>query len=210
MVSSVLSAQPPTVVTFNNLFNLYFYIGLTASVVVIGMMVFFSVRYRARPTDKGPLHHRPESWKIVLVTVLISLTLLTVVEYQTFQSESNIQIPTTGDPVHINVLAYQWGWNFTYPNGSFHVGNLTVPVNEVVILNITSKDVFHSMGIPMFDVKEDAIPGKYNQMWFEATQTGFYQDAVRCYELCGVGHAYMLANLTVVSQAAWNSWPGSQ
>ncbi len=173
------------------------------------MLVVFAVRYRARSTDKGPITHKTEGWKIALVTVIISLSLLTAVEYQTFQSFGNIEIPHSGDPVTIMVTGFQWGWNFTYPNGKYDVGNLNVPVNQTVILNITSRDVFHSFGISMFDEKEDAIPGKVNQLWFQPTQMGFTIDAVRCFELCGVGHAFMIANLTVWDDSTWNSTWGS-
>lgn len=208
--SPVLSAQPPTVATFTSLYSYYLDAGIAAAVVVIGLMLFLAIRYRARPTDTGPVRKRPENWKVALVILVICLAVEIPAEYKTYMSESNITIPTGGDPVNIQVTAFQWGWNFTYPHGNFMVGNLTVPVDETIILNITSRDVFHSMGIPMFDVKEDAIPGKYNQMWFEATQTGTYTDAIRCFELCGVGHAFMLANLTVVSQSTWGNWTGSQ
>lgn len=191
--------------TFNALYAWYLTIGVIASIVVISMLVIFALRYRARPGKPAP-HHKPESWKIALVTVAISLTLLTAVEYQTFQSFSNIEIPTKGDPVYIGVQGFQWGWNFTYPNGKYDIGNLTVPVDEVIVLNITSKDVFHSFGIDSLAVKEDAVPGKTNQLWFNDTNMGVTVDGIRCFELCGVGHAFMIANLTVVSQASWSEW----
>ena len=197
--------------------------------------------------------HKVEGWKIVLITVLITGSVLTTAEYSTFASFGNIEIPgnatcmaDTGHPcVQVCVEAYQWGWNYTYPRAgqtcaqSYYSGyywegtgsslrkgaNLTVPEGWDIVLNITSKDVFHSMGITMLSEKEDAIPGKVNQMWFMVPQlkvsttpdvaavvctsdSCFYQWAIRCFELCGVGHATMVANLTVVSQATWNAWTG--
>jgi cytochrome c oxidase subunit 2 len=118
---------------------------------------------------------------------------------------SNIEIPDPPNAVYIHVLAYQWGWNFTYPNGRFALTNLTVPAGDTVILNITSRDVDHSFGIPSLAVKEDAIPGRVNQMWFQAPAVGFYRYAIRCYELCGVGHATMIGNLVSINQTAWAS-----
>jgi cytochrome c oxidase subunit 2 len=168
------------------------------------------------------------------VTALISLTVLTTAEYQTFASFSNIEIPSestcmanTGSPcVVIHLLAFQWGWNYSYTNGKFDLNNLTVPAGRDVIINISSKDVFHSFGIDMLAEKEDAIPGKVNQLWFmipsvsvgapsdvkvvcnAAGTSCTYIDAIRCFELCGVGHATMWANLTVVDSSTWNSWIG--
>jgi len=204
MVPTALVAQPQTAATFNFLYNWYLFFGVGAAVIVIGLLVFFSVRYRARGAA-GPLKHKPEGWKIALVTVVISLSVLTAAEYQTFASFSNIQIPDPPGEVNIHVLAFQWGWNFTYPNGKFDLTNLTVPAGATVILNITSRDVFHSFGIPSLAVKEDAIPGRVNQLWFQAPQVGFYKDAIRCFELCGLGHATMIGNLVVVNQTTWDS-----
>lgn len=214
MLSGLPLAAPPTVSTYDSLLNWYLFFGVGAGVVVITLLAIFMVRYRYRGEQGPPPPHKTEGWKIVLVTVLISISVLTAAEYQTFASFSNIEIPqqcsqVPSPCVTIHVLGFQWGWNFTYPNGRFAVSTqntpLTIPVNTIVIMNITSRDVFHSFGISMFAVKEDAIPGRTNQLWFEATQIASYPLAIRCFELCGVGHAFMVANLTVIDAATWQS-----
>jgi len=175
---------------------------------VIGILIFFAVKYRARegapPPSKGP-----ESLWVVVAVVLIMGSALAAAGYQSFAAETNIEIPNSPNAVTIMVTGFQWGWNFTYPNGQFAVDNLTVPAGRVVILNVTSRDVYHEFGIAMLAVKEDAIPGKVNQLWFEVPDPGFYGDAIRCYQLCGVGHAFMIANLIVVNDSAWNRFMGS-
>lgn len=212
MYSGILTSLPPTVSTFNFLFSWYIIFGTGAAVVVISLLVVFMVRYRHKKGQGPPPVHKTEGWKIVLVTVLISLTVLTAAEYQTFAAFGNIEIPSQCSQVPspcvtIHLVAFQWGWNFTYPDGKFAVSTqnqpLTVPAGKIVIVNITSKDVFHSFGIPMLAVKEDAIPGKVNQLWFLIPDVGTYNDAIRCYELCGVGHAFMVANLTVIDAGSW-------
>ncbi|MDA4123835.1 MAG: cytochrome c oxidase subunit II [Thaumarchaeota archaeon] len=214
MYSGILSSLPSTVATYDFLFNWYLFFGVGAAVVVISLLVFFMYRYRYRGESGPPPVHKTEGWKIVLVTVLISISVLTAAEYQTFASFGNIEMPSQcsaiPDPcVTIRLSAFQWGWNFTYPDGKFAVSTqnqpLTVPAGTIVIMNITSKDVFHSFGIPMLDVKEDAVPGKVNQLWFMASNTGFYTDAIRCFELCGVGHAFMLGNVSVIDAATWQT-----
>jgi plastocyanin len=59
------------------------------------------------------------------------------------------------------------------------------------------------------DVAKDALPGQYNTLWFNATQLGTFVNDIRCKELCGIGHARMTGNFTVVTQAAYNSWYAS-
>jgi heme/copper-type cytochrome/quinol oxidase subunit 2 len=235
MYSGLLSV-PPTTATYDYLLNWYLVFGFGAAIIVIAALIVFMVKFRDRG-DKTPMpEHKVEGWKIVLITALISLTVLTAAEYQTFAAFNNIVIPNnatcvsnTGAPcVQIHLVAFQWGWNFTYPNGKFQINNLTVPAGRDVVVNISSKDVFHSFGIDTFAVKEDAIPGKTNQLWFtvqsvqvsappevkvtcnSAGTSCLYLNAIRCFELCGVGHALMLANLTVISQGAWNTWTGGK
>lgn len=209
MVTSVLAAQPSTVSTFDFLWNWYLFFAIGAAIIVITMLAFFALRYRSKGPEAAA-HHKPEGWKIVLITVMISLTVLTAAEYQTFASFSNIEIPSSANSVTVNVNAFQWGWAFTYPNGKSLINNLTVPAGENVILNLTSRDVFHSFGLSALAVKEDAVPGRVNQLWFNDPNIGFYKNAIRCFELCGVGHAFMIANFTVISTSSWNTWMGTK
>jgi len=205
-----LSTVPPTTGTFDFLFNWYLVSGAFAGAFVIGLLLLFAVKYRARDGVVPVPPKKPYSLWIVVAVVLIMGTVLFAAGYQTFASAGNIEIPKSPDAVTIKVVAFQWGWNFTYSNGAHALDNLTVPANEIVILNITSRDVFHSFGMPFLAVKEDAIPGKVNQLWFTVPSgTQVPVNAIRCYELCGVGHAFMAANLTVVSQTSWSAWMNS-
>ena len=178
--------------------------GAGTAIVVISTLLYLVVKYRARDDKVPDKNFKPITWKVVFAIVLIMGVILASAGYQTFAAFTNINIPDDPGAVTIRVTGFQWAWNFTYPDGQYAIDNLTVPVNTVVILNITSSDVYHTFGIALLDVKEDAIPGKINQLWFNMTQTGIYMDAIRCYQLCGIGHAFMMANLTVVSQTAWN------
>ncbi len=243
MYSGIL-AVPPTTGTYDSLVNLYLLFGIGAAIIVISLLVFFMVRYRYRG-ESGPMPvHKVEGWKIVLVTVLISVSVLTTAEYSTFASFSNIEVPSSATCIHdtnqtcllLYVTAFQWGWNFTYPNGKFLLNNLTIPAGRDIILNITTKDVMHSFGLKMLAVGEDAVPCqqitnqqpcRIGQVWFEiptvlisapsevpvvCNSSGTscaYINAIRCFELCGVGHAFMDANLTVTTQSNWNAWQGS-
>jgi len=210
MHSGLLSAVPPTTATFDFLFHWYLFFGVSAAVIVISMLMYVVVRYRSKGGQAPDQKYKPTSWKVVLAIVVIMGVVLAGAGYQTFAAFRNIDIPNTPGDVTVKVTGFQWAWGFTYPDGKYVVDSLTVPVDTIVVLNITSSDVYHTFGIAMLDVKEDAIPGKVNQLWFNMTQMGTYADAIRCYQLCGIGHAYMIANLTVISQAAWNATYGLQ
>jgi len=129
------------------------------------------------------------------------------VEYQTFASTNLINPPANADPpLYINVTGQQFVWIFTYPNGHVTFDNLTVPVDQIIVLNITSVDVDHSFTIPSLSVAKDAIPGQHNFLWFNATTLGTVTAGIRCKELCGVGHATMVGNLNVLTQSAYAKW----
>lgn len=81
---------------------------------------------------------------------------------------------------------------------------MVVPVDSVVKVLITASDVLHSWTVPAFGIKTDAIPGRLNETWFKATETGTYYG--QCSELCGIRHAFMPIVVEVVSKAEYEAW----
>jgi cytochrome c oxidase subunit 2 len=83
---------------------------------------------------------------------------------------------------------------------------VVVPVNKVVKLIVTSDPdgIIHAWTVPSFGLKIDAIPGRLNEDWFQATKEGVYYG--QCSELCGKDHAYMPIEVRVVSEADFNAW----
>lgn len=140
----------------------------------------------------------------------MSITVLSTVEIATFNSTSLVTLPSdpAQQPLVIKVIGRQFFWTFVYPNNYTSVGNLTIPIGRTIILNITSMDVFHSFAIQQLDVAKDAIPGRWNTLWLAVPTAGNY--TIVCKELCGVGHAFMVGTLTVVSSSIFNSWYAKQ
>ena len=81
---------------------------------------------------------------------------------------------------------------------------IVVPVNKNVKLVVTASDVIHAWTIPAFGVKVDAVPGRINELWFNATEVGTYYG--QCSELCGVRHAFMPIVVQVVSEEEYAAW----
>jgi cytochrome c oxidase subunit 2 len=216
MFPLVLDVEAPTNVIWWSLLRYYLFLGFAAGTVVTVWMLYWVVKYRERKDVKEApkYHHEDESgwgnWKTVVLTLLLTGGVLAFVEVETFADTGLIVPPVTnGDPVYINVTAQQFAWSFTYGNGYTAIDNLTVPVNAIVILNITSIDVDHSFSIDSLSVAKDALPGEHNFVWFNATQTGFFKDDIRCKELCGIGHADMIADFNVTSAAGFTSFLSS-
>ncbi len=81
---------------------------------------------------------------------------------------------------------------------------VVVPVDRVVHMLITASDVIHAWTVPSFGTKIDAVPGRINEVWFRAEETGTFFG--QCSELCGKDHAYMPIVVEVVSQADFRDW----
>jgi cytochrome c oxidase subunit 2 len=88
----------------------------------------------------------------------------------------------------IEAVAFQWGYNFTYPNGG-ESDRLHLRVNQPVVLQIRSQDVLHALYIPAFRIQRNAVPGRMVEMWFKPTEVGEYP--ILCTQYCGDGHSLM-------------------
>lgn len=82
--------------------------------------------------------------------------------------------------------------------------SVVVPVGKTIVMQVTAADVIHAWTIPAFGVKQDAVPGRLAELWFNAEQEGIYFG--QCSELCGFYHAYMPITVKVVSEAEYAAW----
>ena len=88
------------------------------------------------------------------------------------------------------------------------INQMNLPVNKPVIVHLSSKDVIHSFGLPQMRVKQDAIPGIIQNVWFTPTKTGEWE--IACSQLCGLGHYRMRGFYTIQTQADFDAWLASQ
>ncbi len=111
------------------------------------------------------------------------------------------------DAMVINVTAQQFAFSFDYSDLGFVSKELYLPVNKQIVLKMTSRDVIHSFWVPEFRIKQDIVPGRITEYRITPTLlTGDKPFKVRCAELCGASHSYMLANVNVVTQEDFDSW----
>jgi cytochrome c oxidase subunit 2 len=108
------------------------------------------------------------------------------------------------EALQIYAVGKQWMWKFQHLEGQREINELHVPVGRPVKVTITSEDVLHSLYFPSFRTKMDAIPGRYTQLWFEATKTGTYH--IFCTEYCGTNHSGMIGSVVVMEPAAYQAW----
>jgi cytochrome c oxidase subunit 2 len=113
----------------------------------------------------------------------------------------------------VRVVAQQWAWSFVHPgpDGAIDtaddiktVDELHVEVGTLYHYKLQSRDVLHSFSVPVFRLKQDAIPGRVITGWFEPTRTGTFD--IQCVEICGIGHALMPARIVIETPAQHAAW----
>lgn len=81
---------------------------------------------------------------------------------------------------------------------------VVVPVGKTIRLQVTAADVIHAFAVPAFGIKIDAVPGRLNETWFKARETGVFYG--QCSELCGSRHAFMPIAVNVVTEEQFQAW----
>lgn len=107
-------------------------------------------------------------------------------------------------PMMVDVKGIQYAWIFTYPETGIVSGELHVPLDRPVQLNMQAGDVIHAFWVPQLRLKQDVIPGRETTLAFTANREGSYP--VICAELCGAYHGGMKAVMYVDSAENYQKW----
>jgi cytochrome c oxidase subunit 2 len=195
----------------DGLFHLIYIITLVTFVLVEGLLIVFIVRYRRQPGRRAVYSHGNTALEIVWTIVpAVILVFLGIVSNEGWR-EIKATIPETD--MHVEVTGKQFNWEVRYAglDGRFGTeddvqfdNELRVPVNKKVRVTLKSRDVIHSFFLPNLRLKQDTVPGREIDVWFEATKVGKYE--MPCAELCGFGHSGMKGDLYVETAADYERW----
>jgi cytochrome c oxidase subunit II len=172
--------------------------------LVTGILAFgFLFKYRERRKNQStPLVMPSVKFEIVVIGVPLFFFLLWFV--QGYKDYVWYTTPPE-NAMDVYVMAKKWMWKFSYgAEGPNAIGTLHVPANRPVRLLMTSRDVIHSFFVPDFRIKQDVVPGRYTETWFEATKPGRYQ--VFCTQYCGTWHSQMWAEVVVMDGPEFDKW----
>ncbi len=125
------------------------------------------------------------------------------------EGEFELSVPPEGAPLEISAIAQQWLWRFEYPGGTdaqriFSYGELVVPVDTAVVLNVDSTDVIHSWRVPALGGQIQAVPGTVGQTWFKADEEGTFSGQGTVFD--GPGFPSMRSQVRVVSPEEYEAY----
>jgi cytochrome c oxidase subunit 2 len=183
----------------DSLYTFLTVVTVTISVAVAFLLIYFAAKYRRRPGwQVGVPQRRTTPHEVTWISVLLVIALIM------FGWGARVflrQYTPPKDDLVIYVIGKQWMWKFQHPGGQMEINELHVPVGRDVKLILVTRDVIHSLYVPAFRVKMDAVPGRYRTFWFRATKTGRYH--LFCTEYCGTNHSGMTGWVTVMEPAAY-------
>ncbi len=112
------------------------------------------------------------------------------------------------DPKLMNNTGNSLGIDLSDPHAKDDIitlGDLHIPLNQPVILDLTSKDVIHSFTINVLRVKQDVIPGMVIPIHFKAV-AGAGTHEITCAQLCGLGHYRMQGFVYIDTTEQYAQW----
>ncbi len=201
----------------DRIWDLYLVIGFGVLTLVVGLVAYMIVRFRRRSEEMPRQKHYniPMEVAYTLIPLVLVLALFGV----TFATERDIGAVDGDADLVVEVVAFQWQWQFTYPESGVvviggpdtEIPELVLPATSRVRFELTSLDVIHSFWITSLRFKRDMIPGRPGV--FEADMNdriGHYPNSGVCAEYCGLDHAKMQFSVRVLSPADFDDWLQTQ
>jgi cytochrome c oxidase subunit II len=184
------------------------WMSVLTTLAIFVAMFHFVTKYRAKsraanePTEKSAEHNTTLeiAWSVLPLFVCIALFVWG------FKGFVDLRTPPK-EAMELKANAQKWKWTFDFKcaNGDGLTDDtLHVPLDRPVRMLISSVDVLHALYIPNFRTKMDAVPGRYTDLWFQATVPGDYP--IFCAEYCGTSHSDMLSHVIVHPAGEYEKW----
>lgn len=226
------SGGSPNADSISSLYNILLYVAAVVFVIVEGALFYSVIRFRAKRSPVAAQIHgntRLEiGWTVAACLILVVITVITFVKLPGIVNPPNSganglvlsaslgqPTPPNGKRLMVCVQARQFIFRYSYGSGCnnnaftgklpYSYTDMVVPANTTVVLVIQASDVIHSWWVPSLGGKVDAVPGYTTYTWFKAPHAGAIYTG-HCAQLCGRGHAAMLARVKVVTPAQYKQW----
>lgn len=189
----------------DGLFYFLAWTGLIVFLIVMGVVLYFLIKYRRQHPSERPAAIQPNKMLETAWVIVPAILLLFVFIWST-QLFVRMNV-APADAYEIVVRANASMWEFEYPDGTIFPDELHLPIERPIRLLMSSDNVLHSFYVPAFRVKKDVLPNRRSSVWFEATRSGTFE--VFCTEYCGNEHSTKRAAVVVHSQDEFDEWLAS-
>ena len=183
--------------------------------VAEGMFFWLIWRFRAKPGVKtqyvtGEEKHLKRWINIPHALVLVCDVFIVIGAIQVWY---NIKLRLPEADASVRVIGQQWAWVFQYPGRDgkldtaddlYTTDDLYVEKDKTYHFELQSRDVLHDFSVPVFRLKQDAIPGRTITGWFRPTRAGTFD--IQCAEVCGLGHGVMAGRIHVQDASQYAAW----
>lgn len=232
----------------DHLFWVTMAICVVAFTIIFIAMFWFTYAYQYKEGRKAS--YLVDSHKLEIIWTLIPAVVMALLIFRGLKTWNEITGPASKEAVVIELVGQQFAWTARYPGPSdeqlgkidfrlidpsnefgldltdknsfddFKSQELHLPVGKEVLLKIRAKDVLHSVFLPHFRVKMDAVPGMLTVFKFTPTKTTQqmrdetgnpkFNYEMACTEICGKGHFSMRFPVVVDDEETYNKWKASQ
>ncbi len=216
-------------------------------VLAHALLFYFSFRYQYKESNKALFY--PDNHKLEIAWTIIPAIVLTLLVGYGLKVWTQITADPPSEAEVVEVMGYQFAWRVRYPGKDGELGDydyqlidavnefgmdftdkdsfddfvpseIHVPKGQPVLLKIRARDVLHSVFLPHFRVKMDAVPGMPTRFWFvpnksteemrQETGNPDFNYEMACTEICGRGHFSMRLILVVDEPEDYKKWYDSQ
>ena len=169
----------------DSLFWMATLMGAVAFALVVAILVYCLVAFRARPGHRAA-YVTGESKGARTFTGVFALVVFCVLDVSLAVKDHSVyaemygSMPAEDGANVVEVLARQFEWRFRWPGADGRFGPLggepgatddvatvnvlRIPDDRPTILRMRSIDVIHSLFLPHFRTKQDVVPGMYTTM----------------------------------------------
>ena len=213
-----------------------FLVAAAIFVLVEGLLIFTALRFRRRSADgkdgEFPAQTHGNNRLEIIWTAIPALIVLVMFVGSTMVL-AEIEDESDEPAVVVDVLAFRFGWNFTYKDAASYdeatgtyqdagvqissspaspssteprdpAQDLVLPVGVPVRFRLNAADVIHSFYVPSFFFKRDVIPGRTNEFEVTIEKPGRYGG--QCAEFCGLNHCQMFFTIRAVELPEYEAW----
>ncbi len=202
-------------------FQILVLLGTPVFTLVVTVMGYSLLKFRAKGNtlEAGETIHGNNMFSVIWLLITGTLCIIVIIHpgltglAALAAGESDLVVEVTGS---------QWAWRAVYPQygdksifraaGGSAEEVMLLPVDSRVHFEITSvdQDVLHSLWIPAFRIKKDAVPGTITSFDVTTLEIDSYEEnpmlRIQCAELCGLNHTDMMLPIRIVSQAEFDTW----